>query len=466
MALSSDIPHFQSLPVEVQLSILERLDGSALLAARSSCRLFRDLSDKAMEVFFRQECGSESYVFNGEANRSLRECCLLNIRIALAAKRAWRLSLKPVQLKRLRPPLAHEMGRPRPLCPVKICPIGANAKLLFSNEGCRQQITPLLLKNKSPLTVEVAKEGLSMKVFSHTDFGFVKDAFQGKRYLCLMTETDSSFSLVLEGKSPDQSYRKIELGVKGVVAHALKEGRVLLGTESCDLFDFRFDEEGSLTLEKSFCFLQPVRWIHILGDESVACLSGSTLYLNRAGCDPVEYSLGEEEGVPAVLNNGIALLRPTGDLVFLNASSPLAASTIRREVSSFVPIGENAVLLTASDGVLELRSSDQLLFFGRLPEKERLLAASRQEGLIAAAFSSGEVAVFEESRDCLVKIYSTECFKGKAAVHALSFSKTLELTVTTEDGAIFSIRPFPNEAVSEKEPDSLLDIARRFIPFF
>src|SRR5690606_19791437 len=158
-----------------------------LLAARSSCRLWRNLTDKVMEAYFKEECSSLLYVHSGYGNASNSDKGRLNIRIVLAAKAAWKTALKPVQYKKIRPLLAHEMGQPRPLFPVSVRLQGSNF-FLFSEEGSREQATPLKLKKEGPLTIEVAKEGLLFGELPIAKMGVVKEVHQGRNGLCLLTE--------------------------------------------------------------------------------------------------------------------------------------------------------------------------------------------------------------------------------------------------------------------------------------
>lgn len=462
---SSTSPIFEMLPLETQLLILERLDGASLLAARHSCRLWRNLSDKAIETFFKEVCGGEKYVQNGGVELSLSDLGRLNIRIALAAKNAWEKALTPIQYKKLRPLFAHEMGQPRPSCPVNVCLMGANAPLLFSDEGCRLQKSPLILKKEAPLTIELANGGVALKEFPMEEFGVVRDAFQAEKGIYLLTRKDASMHFLLLDRSTLTPSSQIDLKIEDAVAFCLAEGRVIVSAASGDVYDYRLREDGSLILVKSVWYPQPVKWVRPFAGEGMACLSEGTLYVNQPGKDIVEYPLQDEEGLPELLNGGIVFLKRNGDLVFLNAPCPPTPSVVRANVSSWVSLGESAVLVTTLEGTLELMSSSQQLLSAGFPEKDLLLAACRREGLIAAAFSSGEVVVFEERGNALVRIYSTDCFKDKAPVHALLFSKTLELTITTRDGGIFSIRPFPNETVAEKEPDSLFEAIKRLFSF-
>ncbi|CRX39260.1 F-box protein [Estrella lausannensis] len=453
------------LPFEAQLLILERLDGPSLLAARTSCRLWRSLSDKAMEAFYKEVCGSENYAQFGGGNLSLSACCRLNIRIVLAAKEAWNSALKPIQYKKLRPLLAHEMGQPRQEAPVRIYLKGASSPLLFSDEGCRLQKCPLLLKNDSPLTVEVASGGVAFKEFSREEYGAVKEVLQGESGLFLLSKLDSSLVLFHLDSSTLTPLNRTDLGIENCTAQCLTEGRVIVGTDCGEVFDFRIGHDGGLVLAKSSLYSHPVKWVQALPGEGVVCLSGDTLYFSRPGHDASEYCLQEGEGFPALFNGGIVYLKTGGDLVFVSPSSLPIPSVMRTNVSSWTSLGGSALLLTTLEGTLEVISSNRRLVSTEFRDNAILLSACRLEGLVAAAFSSGEVAVFEERGNSLVKIYSTDCFKVKAPVHSMMFSKTLELTVTTRDGGIFSIRPFPNETVGEKEPETLFETLRRLFSF-
>lgn len=130
---------------------------------------------------------------------------------------------------------------------------------------------------------------------------------------------------------------------------------------------------------------------------------------------------------------------------------PSPISLLPNGISSSVALSNHSLLRTTETGTLERTSSSQVKSSTRLAHQYTLLAASMEAGLIATAFTSGEITVFEEKEAALVKIYSTYALKDKQPVHTLLFNKTLELLITTTDGAIFSICPFPREKTTSSE---------------
>lgn len=278
--MNLSIDFLNLLPEELQLSILTQLDGESLLAAWDTCWGWKQRVDAAIPAYFKQNCCSENYVGNLDKSLSISQSCRLNIRIVLAAKKAWKTPLKPVQYGKLRRLLPRDRSQANSLCPVNIVLKGANTPIFYSADGCRLHKSPLVLKKYSPLRVEVAQGGLSFEDCSVAELEAAKEAYPLEQGPCLFTPSD-----------------------------------------------------------------------------------------------------------------------------------PL----------------------------------------GNLPKQDPWVVGCKQEGLVAIAFASGKIAVFEEKGETLNQIYSTDCFESKAPLYSVLFNRVLELFITTRDGGIFSIRPFPDEKKKELE---------------
>lgn len=444
--MNVSITALNSLPIDLQMGILGWLDEKSLLAAGSSCQILKQRVEEFMAVYFKEKCSSESYVQNLNKKIEISRQCLLNILIVLAAKKAWKSDLKPGEHGSLRLLWPHTGA----LQPVDMALKGANAVFFFSEDGWRLKKPSFMLKKSSPLKVERAKDVRPFKRFSSIELGRIKASIQFGGRLCLLTQSHSSFFLVLE-----EPFNKIDLKIDNILSYSLTDGRIILGTKNGEILDYRFDVNGSVLLNKMEKYSTPISWVGALAGDKKAVLSKNTLFLSLPEGATMEYAMEAALGLPAILNNRIVFCQNNRNLIQLNPGSLLTFTLIKEAVLSWICLEEGSLLLTTENGILELISCHPLSLSCPLSRQELLLFACRQGGLIAVAFNSGELAVFKEKERILNKIYSTNFFKSKAPIHTLLFNKALELFITTREGGIFSIHPFPIEKLEAQKPKNI-----------
>lgn len=439
-----------SFPLEVQQLILQKVDAQSLLNTRASCQSWQAIVDIILQNNFKTKYHLEDYVALSPQKFSFGERSLMNIRVGLAAKKAWESPLATIQYKKIAPRQAHEMGQPIHPSPVKVTTTSANAVVLYSDEGSRWQKSTLWIKSDDPFTVRTKSNSPTMKEFSLQNIGLVEGAWCDGNNLVFLTKNLDSYFLVLQDLSFEEPEIKIPLDVNTVTCHFFTQGKLYIGNKSGELFEFTYDDDKNVSLGKKRSYASAFDWIGILPDQGLVLRHGSELCLDYPNKARINYPITGLTGTLAISGNSVIALKEDGTLISLKPQSSLLSTTIREDVASFLPLDDSQYLITTSDRQLESWIGDLRIASHDLGRKMSLTAASRQNGLLAVALSDiasdkEEVVVFAENMEQLTKIYTKPDMQRRNGVNALHFTQTFELLITTNDGSILTVLPFPIE---------------------
>lgn len=438
---------FELIPVEIQQQLLQKLDEQSLLNARVSCQTWQKLIDTILDTRFETGYQLQDYAVLPE-KFSLSTRSLFNMRVDLAAKKAWKSIGTSMQYRKIAPRRAHEMGQPIHSFPVNMVATSANAAFLYSEEGSRWQQSMLLVKSAAPLVVRTAANSPMMKDLSLKDIGSIQRAkYDGDNIVCLTRENNAYF-LVMQNLSFTEAPKKIPLDISDVSSHFFTQGKLFIGNTSGDLFEFSYDLSGNIALSNKSHYSAAVQWMGVLPDNTIAVFYESEVGINHADGTKKVYPLEELKGMPAISGSSVIALRNNGDLIELDPKNSPVSITRREGVESFLALDNNQYLVTTVDGQLESWIGDLRIASYELEQKMILTAASQHNGLVAIALKNDEheeIIVFAEEMNQLTKLFEKPNMNNKGGVHTLHLTKTFELLITTNDGTILTVRPFPSD---------------------
>lgn len=447
MNIASNLP----LPEEIILSIMSKLDRNSLMHFSQASKTLSRISQKVFAILFEKECMLEDYAESQQKACSLRERYLFNYGISNTAKRAWiKNSLNILQYKKIKPFCVNAQNQGiyqfQPPKEVNSLSITPSLTFLYSDDGSRMQETKLMQnKEQNSRFFEFYRVPL-MKEFEKS-LGLIKAAIPFNKHLFLLTEINSSLSLVIKDLTNVSQDTVVNLAIHDVISHAYQDGVLALGTRNEGLVlvplktmfkpSSKFDPVNILNS-------QPIEWMGFLKEGQFFLKSeGKFYHISK------DFKILASQHLPESLRNFIIF---NNQLLMLSESKLLSYSSenkettlIKENIKDIIPLLNDKFLLHSLDEVLELWSENDKMSKLNFENNNTIVCAIEREGLIALALSDQTILMLKTCEDgTLEEINRFTAFKEtKRDIHALSFTGVLELFITTKNGSIFSIQPFP-----------------------